>query len=137
MSTKIIVDTSVWIEFFRHAESAVSLHVRSLLRSRQVILVGMVLAEIIQGVRNSREAKIVRQHFAALPFMEASRDAWERAGEISAGLRKNGITIPLSDLLIAAVALSEACEVFTLDPHFESVPKLRLHQALLKTASQR
>ena len=38
-----------------------------------------------------------------------------------------GITIPLSDLIIACVALSGDHEIFTIDPHFEKVDGLRLH----------
>ena len=51
MNTGIVVDTSVWIEFFNQPYSPVTLHLQSLLRNRQVVLVGMVLAEILQKSR--------------------------------------------------------------------------------------
>ena len=59
------------------------------------------------------------------PF--STRDIWEAAGEISASLQGTGVTIPLSDLIIAAVALSGDHEIFTIDPHFDKVDGLRLH----------
>lgn len=127
MNTGVIVDTCVWIEFFRDPESLVTLRLNTLLRERRVIMPGMVLAEIIQGVRAPKEAKRVRENLKKLPYLEMTRDAWEKAGEISASLRKNGITIPLTDLIIAAMALLEDLEVFTIDPHFKEVPGLRLH----------
>jgi len=127
MSTKIIADTSVWIEFFRDRESPISVHLKNLLRSGRVALVGMVLAEILQGVRNPREARLVRRSMELLPFIEIGKNAWRQAGEISAGLRRKGLTIPLSDIIIASAALTEGHEIFTIDPHFEKIPRLTLH----------
>ena len=125
---KIIVDTCVWIEFFRKQESRPTLHLKSLLRERKVIMVGMVMAEILQGVKAPKEATLVKQNLEKLPYLEITRDIWEAAGEISASLRVTGITIPLSDLIIAGVALSGDHEIFTIDPHFEKVDGLRLHK---------
>jgi predicted nucleic acid-binding protein len=128
MSTRIIADTSVWIEFFRDERSLISIHLQGLLRSGRVALTGMVLAEILQGVKGAREAAMVKKSLEPLTFMEISRKMWEIAGEMSASLRRKGLTIPLSDILIASVALNTDCEVFTTDPHFDSIPGLRLHK---------
>ena len=54
-------------------------------------------------------------------------DIWEKAGEISASLRRKSITIPLSDLIVSALAIFRGYEVFTIDPHFEQVHGLNLH----------
>jgi len=91
-------------------------------------MVGMVMAEILQGVKAPKEGTLVKQNLEKLPYLEITRDTWEAAGEISASLRVKGITIPLSDLIIAGVALSGDHEIFTIDPHFEKVDGLRLHQ---------
>ena len=127
MNTGIIVDTCVWIEFFREPESELTLHLKGLLRERKVIMVGMVMAEILQGVKAPKEANLVKQSLEKLPYLEVTRDTWESAGEISASLRGTGVTIPLSDLIIAAVALSGDHKIFTIDPHFYKVDGLRLH----------
>lgn len=128
MSTKIIADTSVWIEFFRDEKSSISIHLKNLLRSGQVALVGMVLAEILQGVRDPREARLVKSSLESLPFIEIEVAVWRKAGEISASLRRKGLTIPLSDIIIASAAITGGCEVFTLDPHFDKIPGLKHHQ---------
>lgn len=129
MSTKIIVDTSVWIEFFRDEKSSISNHLKQLLRSGQVALVGMVLAEILQGVKNPREARLVKSSLESLDFMEIEIAVWQQAGESSAQLRRKGLTIPLSDIIIASAAIAGDCEVFTLDPHFDKIPGVKLHQS--------
>ena len=128
MNTGIIVDTCVWIEFFRKPESKLTRHLKRLLRERKVIMVGMVIAEILQGVKAPKEANLVKQSLEKLPYLEITRNIWEAAGEISSSLRGTGITIPLSDLIIAGVALSGDHDIFTIDPHFEKVDGLKLHK---------
>ena len=127
MDTRIIVDTTVWIEFFRNPQSPHSNHLKDLLRQRRVVMVGMVLSEIVQGVKASREADLVLTSLTKLPYSEMTKDRWQQAGEISASLRKKGTTLPLSDLIIAACALAEGGEIYTLDPHFKRIPGVKLH----------
>lgn len=69
----------------------------------------------------------MRETFEKLPFLQTTRAAWQKAGDLSAGLRRKGITIPLSDLVIAASALQVGAAVYSLDPHFEKLPELKLH----------
>jgi predicted nucleic acid-binding protein len=128
MNTRTIADTTVWIEFFRDEKSLISIHLQGLLRTGQVALTGMVLAEILQGIRGAREAAMVKKSLESLFFFKMNREEWQMAGEMSASLRRKSITIPLSDILIASVALNQGCEVFTTDPHFDSIPGLRLHK---------
>ncbi len=44
-------------------------------------------------------------------------------------LRGQGRLIPLTDLIIASLALEGDHQVFTLDEHFQRVPGLKLHEA--------
>jgi tRNA(fMet)-specific endonuclease VapC len=132
MNTKIIVDTSVWIEFFRNDNSTVSSHLKSLLRSGQVAMIGMILAEILQGIKSDKEILLVKNNLESLPFVEINKKVWQQSGEVSAALRRKGVTIPLSDIIIACTATAENFEIYTLDPHFEKIPGIRLHKAILK-----
>ena len=123
----VIADTSVWVEYFKGGQETVRVALRYLVRAEQAILVGMVLAELIQGCRSSKEADIILSKLTGLRFLETSFSSWKRAGELSFLLRRKGITLPLSDLIIAALAIEHQCEVYTLDPHFEQIPGLTLH----------
>ena len=57
-----------------------------------------------RGVHDARLAVDVvgRRRQAGLPFLEATREIFAAAGKMGAALRKKGITMPLSDLLIAS-----------------------------------
>jgi tRNA(fMet)-specific endonuclease VapC len=127
MNTKIIVDTCVWIDFFRNPESNISLRLKQLLLERRVVMVGIVLAELLQGIKSPKEAKTVKEALGRLPYLEITKEMWEKAGDLASSLRKGGKTIPLSDLLIAAASQLADHEVFTVDPHFNEVEGVRLH----------
>jgi predicted nucleic acid-binding protein len=47
---------------------------------------------------------------------------WVKAGQLSAALRKTGKTIPLSDILIATLAIEHSLAVMTVDEHFRLIP---------------
>jgi predicted nucleic acid-binding protein len=46
---------------------------------------------------------------------------------MSSSLRRAESIIPLSDLIIAAIALSGNHEIFTVDQHFNKIDGLKLH----------
>jgi len=125
----VIADTSVWIPFFNDPESPEKREICTLIDADRLILVGVVLAELLQGCRTSKEAQTILSALAGLRYLETSFAGWKKTGEISASLRHRGITLPFSDLVIAALALEHNCHVFTLDPHFDLVPGLVLHKA--------
>ena len=52
----------------------------------------------------------------------------EKAAEIAILARKNGITLPLSDILIAAIAMENNLSIYTLDKHFEQIPNLKRYR---------
>jgi predicted nucleic acid-binding protein len=44
-------------------------------------------------------------------------------------LNQKGITVPLTDLLIAALSITHKCEIFTTDRHFNHMPELMIYKA--------
>ncbi len=117
----VIADTNVWIEFF-NTRSKVSNALRDLLRDDRIVILGIIEAELIQGTKTPRHAETIASLFSVLPYLEADRPAWVECGRVSAQLRKKGITLPLSDILIAVMASVHGCQIFTLDRHFEKIP---------------
>jgi predicted nucleic acid-binding protein len=121
----VIADTSVWIPFFNRPDSQEKRTLDALIDGDQLVLVGVVLAELIQGCRTGQEASLVLDHLTGLPFLETTFLTWKRTGELSFSLRRRGITLPLTDLIIAGIALEHDCQVFALDPHFTQIPGLK------------
>ena len=90
-------------------------------------LVGVILAELLQGCRSASERESLAEALLALPYFEVTQSTWLRVGDLSATLLRRGVTIPLSDLTIACLAVEWNCQVYSLDAHFKKFPGLPLY----------
>jgi hypothetical protein len=122
--TPVIVDTSVWIGFFRKGDEKVSLLLDSLLEQDCVAICGIVEMELLRGVR-PEERKRLGSLLDALHYIETVRKDFIRAGERLNELRQKGITIPSTDALIAMICVRNNLPLFTLDTHFDHLPEVK------------
>jgi len=123
MNKKIIVDTSVWIEYFKNNSEVVSFIERHLLEDT-VYLVGIIVSELIQGIKNEQEREMIRSNLDAINYIDMEFDDWVRTGDLSNKLRKNGLTIPLTDIAIASTAIENNLMLISRDKHFKQIPDL-------------
>lgn len=123
----VIADTSVWIPFFNRPDSPEKTTLDLLIDADEVALVGVVLAELLQGCRTLSERDALSDALLALPYYEVTQSTWSQTGDLSAHLLRRGVTLPLSDLIIAALAIEHECRVYSLDVHFKKIPGLRLY----------
>lgn len=123
----VIADTSVWISFFNRPASAEKRALDALIDSDEVAIVGVVLAELLQGCRTPKERDALKETILALPYVEMTQSVWIRAGETSSALLRRGITLPIPDLIVAAVALEQQFQVYSLDNHFQKIQGLALY----------
>ena len=124
----VVADTSVWISFFNRPNSTEKKALDTLIDEDELALVGVVLAELLQGCRGAKEREAIKEAMFALPYFEITRSTWVKAGETSASLLRRGITLPMSDLIIAAIALEYRYQVYSLDAHFKKIPNLSLYR---------
>lgn len=92
------------------------------LQNSAVFTCGPVLSELLQGTRGDHDRAAVLEAQSSLEYAEASPAVWVRAGDLAAALRRTGTTVPLSDLLIAAIAIEQRLEIITADRHFRLIP---------------
>jgi predicted nucleic acid-binding protein len=119
----ILADTCIWIEYFR-GKTPVSRELEKLIQKGRVMISGLVLYELLQGVKNKKDAELIKQSLLALPNLDVSLETWSQAGDLFFELRRQGITLPPSDVLLAAIALENHCHLFTKDLHFDRIPKV-------------
>jgi tRNA(fMet)-specific endonuclease VapC len=127
LKDRILVDTSVWIDFFRPRSETGDL-LEKLLKGDAVWTCGVVLFEVLQGIKSENEKTQLLSILTSLPYIEMAGPLWQKAAEIATLARKNGITLPLSDMLIAAIAIENDLSVYTFDKHFEQIPDLKLYR---------
>jgi len=120
----VIADTSVWVPFFNRPDSWEKRALDVLIDADEVVMVGIVLAELLQGCRTSEEGDALKEALLALPYLEVTQTTWVKAGEISSSLLRKGVTLSMPDLIVAALAVEHRCSVYSLDAHFKKIPDL-------------
>ena len=124
----VLVDTSVWIEYFRQKDELIEKEMDSLLRSGEVATAGLILAELRRGCRTPGQVKLLLDSMEPLSYLEIDRTSWLKAGEIAMEADAGGYKLEIGDCLVAAVVLRERCSLFTLDRDFSRIPGLKLHR---------
>jgi hypothetical protein len=122
----IIVDTCVWIEYFKGSPK-IKEAIGFLVHEHSLYLCGIVVYELFQGIKDQKEKEMVQSDFEAFPYLEMNRSTWARAANLSLSLRNKGITLPSSDLFLASLAIENKCLIFTKDFHFDKIPGVSLY----------
>ena len=125
----VIADSSVWIDFQRDPNSEAGRELDRLLAAGEVVMVGPVLTEILQGSRSEDEFDFFASHLTALSFLEAKQETWVSAGKLNQQLRQQDKLLALGDLMIATLALEYDLPVYSLNGDFDRVPGLQRHKA--------
>lgn len=126
MPNRLFPDTCAWIDFFKARQSSMAEQLEEVLVHGEVVTCGVVLFELIQGIKSAREESLVLNAFQALPHAEMNGKLWIKAGRLSSALRKKGVTLPLSDIIITTLALEHKCPILTIDRHFDAIPGLTI-----------
>lgn len=123
MPGKILVDTSVWIEFFRKEQSVVSQKIRGCLELNQVCYAGPVAIELYQGAKTRKEFEVIDHLLQAIDYIEITRAHYYHAGQISHEAARSGQIFSIVDLILAVVAHDEQLRLFSLDSHFKDISR--------------
>jgi predicted nucleic acid-binding protein len=123
-SSGTLVDTSVWIDFFRGAPS-IKNSLEKLIARDEIFTAGPVLYELLRGVRLPEEKKQVKEALLSTNYLEITSNDWEEAALLSSTLRAQGIILPMTDILIGHLAKARNLEVISFDPHFDQIPGIK------------
>jgi predicted nucleic acid-binding protein len=117
----VLVDTTVWIDLFRGKATAEAAEVERLLREGEDICTcGVVLTEVLQGIRADEDYRRTLSRFDELLFLPMGRETFVRAAGLYRDLRREGITVrkPI-DCMIAAVCLEHDASLLHNDRDFD------------------
>jgi hypothetical protein len=119
----ILVDTSVWIDYFAGAQTAVTADFKSAIANAEDLCIcGVICTEVLQGIRNDKEFDTVRQILDDLIYLPQEKSTHLLAATIYRTLRKKGKTIrkPI-DCIIAAVCIENSVFILHNDRDFDFV----------------
>jgi predicted nucleic acid-binding protein len=110
----ILVDTCIFIDFFRDRESPHAHTLMKLMEAQRVALSPFVKLELLQGVRKS-ERKKLSDLLQALEQAPVTDDLFKTAEVLLPASQGQGLTIGLVDFLIAIQSLALELPLFTCD----------------------
>ena len=116
----VIVDTSVWVQYFRHGDESTSLDL--LIDENLVVTNDLILAELIPYLRIRKQRKVIELLNDVKKLKLKIK--WDEIIDYQVKCLKariNGVGIP--DLIIAQNAKQNDCEIYSLDNHFNLMKK--------------
>jgi predicted nucleic acid-binding protein len=120
--TGVLVDTSVWVSYFRQeGDGGLESAVREILLEGRVRTCWPVQAEVLVGARDSASFDRLQTLFDSLIQIPVAAPLWRSAAQLGFTLRRQGLTVPLPDLLIAQSAMDARCELWHADSHYEAI----------------
>jgi len=121
----VLVDTTVWIDFFAARSSPHVAALESLIERREDICIcGIILTEVLQGIRKDSEFQKTRDLFNNLIFLPMHYPVFLRSADIFRKLRSKGITIrKYLDCMIASVAIENDIPLLQNDKDFQPIEK--------------
>ena len=120
----MLADTSAWVASFHSTgHERLKQKLKEALEQDTLAISGMVLCELLQGARNQVEYRNLLQRLQALHYLTTLEETWQRAARLSFELRKKGIVVPTTDLLIAQTALDHGCSLLHCDKHFDWIAR--------------
>jgi predicted nucleic acid-binding protein len=119
----ILVDTSVWINFFagKHSPPTDAL-TKAIEDSVDVCICGLVITEILQGIRSDKEFDRTKNLLSGLIYLPITKQMFIQASSIYRKIRKNGKTIrsPI-DCIIASLCIEHEVPLLHDDRDFSTI----------------
>ena len=116
----VLVDSSVWIDFFRGVPEARK-RLDPLLVAGRAAICGPVYAEILSGARERGTFDRLARVLLSQRRLEAPPSAWEEVAETRFSLARQGLQANIIDLLIALTALHSGHSLLARDRDFQII----------------
>lgn len=120
----ILLDTSVWIFALRkEPRPFLKEKVDSLLKEDLIVITPLIQLELLGGVSTAKEFERLKRRLEALFNIEITKTHWAKAAHLAFQLRRKGLTVPYTDIILSAVAIVEKIVLGHADAHFDLIAK--------------
>jgi predicted nucleic acid-binding protein len=121
----ILLDTSVLIDVLNRRKGRREFLRESVSRNDRFACCAVTVAEIYAGMRTT-EVRDTDELLNSLEYFDLSRGAARRAGLLKGAWARNGVTLELPDILIAATAIEHDLALATDNLKHYPMPELRM-----------
>jgi predicted nucleic acid-binding protein len=109
----IILDTSVWIEYFKGNEKYFNI-CQQYIEKGEIITIELIFAELLQGAHNKREMEMLKAYYKLIPDINIDQ-LYIMAGEYSQKEKLISKGIGLIDACIIFATIVSGSKLWTLD----------------------
>lgn len=119
----ILIDTSIWIEYFRGKDYKISKHVDILIDNELAFICLPVKLELVNGVLNKEQKKLA-DLLSYLPYPASPDIRWAEIERNISIARKKGKRFGLLDLIIASIAEQSNLIIWSKDNDFKEMSSI-------------
>ncbi len=120
----VLIDTSAWLfALKKDFHPAIKERIGQLLVESDVAISGMIILELLGGTRSEKEYLRLKSRLDALFYIESDRPLWDLSSQLAFDLKRKGLNIPYTDIVIAASTLREGAILVHADSHFDSIAR--------------
>jgi len=117
-----LVDTSAWILSFKSTgHEKLKALLQEALDGDRVATTPLIVLELLQGCKAPHEFDALRTRLSSLSQVTLDQFPWERAYRLGFALKREGVTVPTMDLLIAGLAIEHGHVLLHHDHHFRRI----------------
>jgi predicted nucleic acid-binding protein len=118
----VLIDTSSWIHFLRpDGDSDVRARVEAALHAGTARWCPLVRLELWNGAGGERERKVLREFERLMPELAIDAEVWSATCDLARRCRAAGVTVPATDLLIAACARHHGAQMEHADADLDAI----------------
>lgn len=118
----VLIDTSAWIEALRPSgDPATRAAVESAMRDGHASTCPLVMLELWNGASGTRETAFLHSLEEEVPSLAIDLPVWALARDLARACRARGISVPATDLVIAACATRHGAGLLHRDEHFTRI----------------
>ena len=117
----ILVDSSVWIDYFNGNQTAKTDWLDSSLGNTPIIIVDLILTEVLQGFQSDRDFKIARDLLLGIPFVTLGGKSLALESAMNYRiLRRKGVTVRKTiDVIIGTFCINNQLSLLHCDRDFD------------------
>ncbi len=120
-----LIDTTIWIDFLNGIDTPQVKRLTELIKEGDICISGIILTEVLQGIKDDKEFEEVRDLLIDIPIYETRGiHTYLHAAQIYRKCRKEGYTVRKTiDCVIAAIVLENDLALLHNDRDFDLIAK--------------
>lgn len=124
----ILVDTSGFVAFYQpKSNPEIQKIMARIIAADLVAINGMIQTELLAFAHSKREYTLLENDLNAFHWLALDKEIFDTASQLGYTLRRKGLTIPSTDLIIASTAIVNQIELYHVDKHYKQIA---LHSSL-------